>query len=148
MPLARTLLGLVTLAGAAAPVVAQPPAVWPAPKGPNRIVYPVPPWITNAPRTGIPPGAPMPTHAPNVSEVRFVAPGTTAPESVTPAAATTPVAPPAVVPQAPAPRVVVDRTPAPSATRPAPPATARPDVWSPTPAPTLPGTTVPARKGR
>lgn len=129
MPLARTLLGLVTLAGAAAPVVAQPPAVWPAPKGPNRIVYPVPPWVTNAPRTGIPSGAPVP--APGVSEVRFVAPGTTAPEVVTPAAAAAPVAPPTVVPSAPAPRVVVDRTPAPPATRPAPPATARPDVWVP-----------------
>lgn len=140
MPLARTLLGLVTLAGTAAPVVAQPPAVWPAPKGPNRIVYPVPPWITNAPRTGIPSGAPV--QAPGVSEVRFVAPGTAAPapEPVTPAAAAAPFAPPAVVPSAPAPRVVVDRTPPTPATRPTPPPTgARPDVWAPH---------VPAPKGR
>lgn len=147
MPLARTLLGLVTLAGATAPVVAQPPAVWPAPKGPNRIVYPAPPWITSGPRTGVPSGAPVPMQAPNVSEVRFVAPGAAAPELVTPAAAVASAAAPAGVPVAPAPRVVVDRAPVRSAARPAP-ATARPDVWAP-PAPvTLPGTTVPAPKGR
>ena len=150
MPLARTFLGLVTLAGAATPAVAQLPAVWPAPKGPNRIVHPVPPWILSGARTGPLPAVPGPAPGgapPVVSEVRFEAPGTIL--TVVPGTPATPVAP---APRQAAPQVVPATGAAPVApptVRPtAPPTIARPDVWGPQTPSTLPGTVVPVPKGR
>ena len=62
MTFARKLCGLVALVGSAAPAGAQYAPPRPAPQGPTRLVFVAPPWITNAPRTGIPAGVmPQPT---------------------------------------------------------------------------------------
>ncbi len=170
MPLARTFLGLVTLAGAATPAFAQLPAVWPAPKGPNRIVYPVPPWILSGARTGpLPavPGAPPQVAPPEVSEIRFAAPGTiltvipdvpaappVAPaprptSPVVPAAGVAPAVPATARPAPPAMSAAGATTVTPPTVRPAaPPTVTRPDVWGPQSPRTLPGTVVPVPKGR
>ncbi|HEX4612440.1 MAG TPA: hypothetical protein VH092_29875 [Urbifossiella sp.] len=76
MSLTRTLCGLAALAATSAPAAAQL-KVMPAPTSPNRIIYPPPPWITNAPKAGTaaaPAPAPLPLvpvdRLPEVNEVR------------------------------------------------------------------------------
>ena len=124
MTLARKLCGLVALIGSAAPAVAQYTPPRPAPQGPTRLVFVAPPWITNAPRTGIPgPALPQPT----IGEV-----------SPTPIPTTIPTVP--MIPPAPTTGV----TPA-SASTPRVTTVTRPDVWRAGTL-TIPGTVVPAPK--
>ena len=159
MPLTRTLLGLAAAAGTAAPLVAQyPPQV-----RPNTIVYPAPPWITNAPRSGALPAqlpalpdappAPAADRPPQVTEVRT---GPAAPQAEAARAPGSAAARPAATPPPAAPAAVVTPvgfvTPAaPPAGRPAPSAGPRlyapvaptPDVWKSAAPRALPGTTGP-----
>ncbi len=182
MTLTRALCGLAALAGTAAPAAAQL-AVMPAPRGPNRVLYTAPPWITNGLRPGAVPAAAAPAPVGRVPEVNEVRPNWTGPTIQAVAAPGAVVAPPVVkgpelpaIPPAPAVRpaagepgaIVVPATApivtatymppvaARPAARPTPPATAaQPDVWKRAGSPvgtsipaTLPGTTVPAPRGR
>lgn len=99
MTRSRKLLGVAALVGAVAPAAAQfpvPVRTTPAPTVPARISYLPPPWV-GVVQKSVPnptPGAPAAAKAPEVSEVRFTAPGQRAEAPVaTPAPVPIPVAP-------------------------------------------------------
>ncbi len=121
MNLTRTICGLAALAATAAPASAQF-ALMPTPRGPNRILYPAPPWITNGLRAGVPAAHAAAVSAtplgrlPEVNEVRPAWTGPKGPDASAPVLPleappvvqlTGPVAPAALpaIPPAPAVRV-------------------------------------------
>ena len=146
MTLARTLFGLATLAGSAAPAAAQL-SVMPAPRDPTRIIYPAPPWVINGLRPGVASTVYAAPPAAVPADVNAVRPNWTGPQPPTgaaPAVAPAPESAPAPrpAPVSVAPAVVIPTLPAAPSTPPVPSASPAVVPLVPTAAPVAPVTPV------